>query len=73
VRLLTAAQAHLVAGDGALAEAMLDVAAPRLAEAGLHVAAQRLRASIAVFFSRHKDAPGLLLDSVAAVDPPDAP
>jgi DNA-binding CsgD family transcriptional regulator len=52
---------------------MLDVAAPRLAEAGLHVAAQRLRASIAVFFSRHKDAPGLLLDSVAAVDPPDAP
>jgi len=73
VRLLTAAQAHLVAGDGALAEAMLDLAAPRLAEAGLHVAAQRLRASIAVFFSRHKDAPGLLLDSVAAVDPPDAP
>jgi DNA-binding CsgD family transcriptional regulator/tetratricopeptide (TPR) repeat protein len=73
VRLLAAAQAHLVAGDGALAEAMLDLAAPRLAEAGLHVAAQRLRASIAVFFSRHKDAPGLLLDSVAAVDPPDAP
>ncbi len=73
VRLLAAAQAHLVAGDGALAEAMLDLAAPGLAEAGLHVAAQRLRASIAVFFSRHKDAPGLLLDSVAAVDPPDAP
>jgi DNA-binding CsgD family transcriptional regulator len=73
VRLLAAAQAHLVAGDGALAEAMLDLAAPRLAEAGLHVAAQRLRASIAIFFSRHKDAPGLLLDTVAAVDPPDAP
>jgi DNA-binding CsgD family transcriptional regulator len=73
VRLLAAAQAYLVAGDGALAEAMLDLAAPRLAEAGLHVAAQRLRASIAVFFSRHKDAPGLLLDAVAAVDPPDTP
>jgi DNA-binding CsgD family transcriptional regulator len=73
VRLLAAAQAHLVAGDGALAEAMLDLAAPRLAEAGLHVGAQRLRASIAVFFSRHKDAPRLLLDTVAAVDPPDAP
>ncbi len=72
VRLLAAAQAHLVAGDGALAEATLDLAAPRLAEAGLHVAAQRLRASIAVFFSRHKDAPGLLLDTVAVVDPPDA-
>ena len=73
VRLLAAAQAYLVAGDGALAEAMLDLAAPQLAEAGLHVAAQRLRASIAVFFSRHKDAPRLLLDTVAAVDPPDAP
>jgi DNA-binding CsgD family transcriptional regulator len=73
VRLFAAAQAYLVAGDGALAEAMLDLAAPRLAEAGLHVAAQRLRASIAVFFSRHKDAPSLLLDTVAAVDPPDVP
>ena len=73
VRFLAAAQAHLVAGDGALAEAMLDLAAPRLAEAGLHVAAQRLRASIAVFFSRHRDAPRLLLDTIAAVDPPDTP
>jgi DNA-binding CsgD family transcriptional regulator len=73
VRLLAAAQAHLAAGDGALAEALLDRAAPRLAAAGRHVAAQRLRASIAVFFSRHKDAPALLLDTVAAVDPPDAP
>jgi DNA-binding CsgD family transcriptional regulator len=73
VRLLAAAQAHLVAGDGALAEAMLDLAAPGLAAAGLHVAAQRLRASIAVFFSRHKDAPGLLLDAVAAAAPADVP
>ena len=73
VRQFAAAQAHLVAGDGALAEAMLDLAAPRLAEAGRHVAAQRLRASIAVFFSRHKDAPGILLDTAAAADPPDAP
>ena len=72
-RLFAAAQAHLVAGDGALAEALLDLAAPRLAAAGVHVAAQRLRASIAVFFSRHKDAPALLLDTVAAVDPPDVP
>jgi hypothetical protein len=50
-----------------------DPAAPRLAEAGLYVAAQRLRASIAVFFSRHKDAPSLLLDAIAAVDPPVTP
>ncbi len=73
VRLFAAAQAHLVAGDGPLAEASLDQAAPRLDEAGMHVAAQRLRASIAVFFSRHKDAPALLLGTVGAVDPPDGP
>jgi DNA-binding CsgD family transcriptional regulator/tetratricopeptide (TPR) repeat protein len=73
VRLLAAAQAYLVSGDGALAEAMLDQAAPRLADAGLHVAAQRLRASIAVFFSRHKDAPGLLLDAAAAAGRADKP
>ena len=34
VRLFAAAQAYLVAGDGVLAEALLDQAAPRLAEAG---------------------------------------
>jgi DNA-binding CsgD family transcriptional regulator len=73
VRLFAAAQAHLVAGDGTLAEALLDRAAPQLAAAGMHVAAQRLRASIAVFFSRHKDAPALLLGTAAAVDPPDVP
>ena len=73
VRLFAAAQAHLVAGDGTLAEALLDQAAPQLAEAGLHAAAQRLRAAIAVFFSRHKDAPVLLLDTVGAADPRDAP
>jgi DNA-binding CsgD family transcriptional regulator len=73
VRLFAAAQAHLIAGDGALAEALLDRAAPQLPAAGMHVAAQRLRASIAVFFSRHKDAPALLLDTVAAVSPPDVP
>ena len=73
VRLFAAAQAHLVAGDGTLAAALLDQAAPQLAEAGLHAAAQRLRAAIAVFFSRHKDAPALLLDTVGAADPRDAP
>jgi DNA-binding CsgD family transcriptional regulator len=73
VRLFAAAQAHLAAGDGTLAEASLDRAVPLLPAAGMHVAAQRLRASVAVFFSRHKDAPALLLDTVATVDPPDVP
>ena len=73
VRLFAAAAAHLVAGDGALAEALLDRAEPGLAAAGLQVAAQRLRASIAVFFSRHKAAPAILLGAVAVIDPPDIP
>ena len=69
VRLLGAARAYLAAGDGDLAEALLDQAAPWLDAAGLQVAVQRLRASIAVFFSRHKDAPQILVDAVAGVDP----
>jgi len=73
VRLFAAAQAQLAAADAVLAEASLDRAAPQLAAPGLNVAAQRLRASIAVFFSRHKDVPALLLDTVAAVDPADVP
>jgi DNA-binding CsgD family transcriptional regulator len=69
VRLFGAARAYLAAGDGVLAEALLDQAAPWLDSAGMHVAVQRMRASIAVFFSRHKDAPAILLDTVAGVDP----
>jgi len=71
VRLFAAARAHLAAGDGVLAEALLDQATPRLDAAGMHVAVQRLRSSIAVFFSRHKDAPAILLAAVAAADPRD--
>ena len=73
VRWFAAAQAHLAAGDAALAEALLDRVAPRLHAAGMHVAAQRLRASIAVFFSRHQDAPAILLDAVTTVDQNDLP
>ena len=68
VRFFAAARAHLAAGDGVLAEALLDTATPRLDAAGLHLQVQRLRAAIAVFFSRHKDAPALLLAAVAAAD-----
>jgi DNA-binding CsgD family transcriptional regulator/tetratricopeptide (TPR) repeat protein len=69
VRLFAAAQAHLAAGDGTLAQTLLDLAAPDLAATGMRVMAQRLRASIAVFFSRHKDAPAILLGAAAAADP----
>ena len=71
VRWFGAARAYLAAGDVVLAEALLDQAAPWLDAAGLQVAMQRLRASIAVFFSRHKDAPAILLDAVTRVDPHD--
>ncbi|WP_178359017.1 LuxR family transcriptional regulator [Mycolicibacterium hippocampi] len=71
LRYLAAAQAHLAAGDGPLAEALLDLATPVLDVAGMHVAVQRLRAAIAVFFSRHKDAPAILLDAATKVEPTD--
>jgi len=73
VRLLGASRAYLAAGDGVMAEALLDQAVPSLDAAGTHVAVQRMRASIAVFFSRHKDAPAILLDAVALVDPREVP
>jgi len=72
LRYLGAAQAHLAAGEGLLAETVLDLATPGLDDAGLHVAVQRMRGSIAVFFSRHKDAPAILLDAATKVGPADA-
>ena len=65
LRYLAAAQAYLAAGDGPLAEALLDLATPGLDDAGMHVSVQRMRASIAVFFSRHKDAPAILLEAAS--------
>ena len=44
-------------------EALLDLATPGLDDAGMHVSVQRMRASVAVFFSRHKDVPAILLDA----------
>lgn len=73
LRYLGAAQAYLSAGEGLLAESLLDLATPGLHDAGLHVSEQRLRASIAVFFSRHKDAPAILLDAATRVDAADLP
>ena len=73
LRYLGAAQAHLAAGDGQLAEALLDLATPELDDAGLHVSVQRMRAAVAVFFSRHKDAPAILLDAASRVEATDVP
>jgi DNA-binding CsgD family transcriptional regulator len=72
LRYLGAARAHLAAGEGLLAETVLDLATPGLDDAGMHVAVQRMRGSIAVFFSRHKDAPAILLDAATRVGPADA-
>lgn len=71
LRYLAAAHAYLAAGDGPLAEALLNLATPGLDDAGVHVAVQRLRAAIAVFFSRHKDAPAILLQAATMVEPAD--
>lgn len=71
LRYLAAAQAYLAAGDGSLAEALLNWATPGLDDSGMHVAVQRLRAAISVFFSRHKDAPAILLEAATKVEPAD--
>lgn len=71
LRYLAAAEAHLAAGDGPLAEALLDLATSGHDGAGMHVAVQRLRAAISVFFSRHKDAPAILLGAATKVEPAD--
>jgi DNA-binding CsgD family transcriptional regulator/tetratricopeptide (TPR) repeat protein len=71
LRYLGAAEAHLAAGEGSLAETVLDLATPGLDAAGMHVAVQRMRAAVAVFFSRHKDAPAILLDAASRVEATD--
>lgn len=70
-RYLAAAHAHLAAGDGPLAEALLALAAAGLVGVDARVEMQRLRAAISVFFSRHRDVPAVLLDAATAVDPAD--
>ncbi len=68
LRYLAAAEAQLAAGDGRLAEALLELARPELDDVGLHAAGERMRAAVAVFFSRHKDAPAILLDVARRVE-----
>ena len=70
-RMFGAAGAYLAAGDGILAEALLDKAAPWLDEAGRHVDVQRLRALLAMFHHRYREAWTILLEAVEDTDPRD--
>lgn len=66
-RLLGSARAYLASGDGTLAEALLDQATAGRDAEDMPLAVQRMRASVAVFFSRHKEVPAILL-AAADVD-----
>lgn len=68
-RMFGAAEAYLAAGDGILAEALLDKVAPWLDEAGRHVDVQRMRALLAMFHHRYRDAWTILLEAVDNTDP----
>jgi len=67
-RTFGAAEAYLAAGDGILAEALLDRVAPWLDDAGRHGEVQHLRALIAMFHHRYRDAWTILLEAVATAD-----
>ncbi|MCS5717762.1 LuxR C-terminal-related transcriptional regulator [Herbiconiux sp. CPCC 205763] len=68
-RMFGAAEAYLAAGDGILAEALLDKVAPRLEADGRHVDVQRMRALLAMFHHRHRDAWTILLEAIGSADP----
>jgi DNA-binding CsgD family transcriptional regulator len=64
-RLLTAADAHLISGNPAAAEIMLDLAAAGLTDPRLRARALRTRALIEMFHVRVANVPAMLLDAVA--------
>jgi DNA-binding CsgD family transcriptional regulator len=71
-RLLAAADAHMISGDPAAAQIMLDLATPHLDEPRLRACALRTRAVIEMFHVRVGGVPAMLLDAVAelgALDP----
>ena len=67
-RMFRASEAYLAAGDGVLAEALLDRAAPWLDADGRHVDVQRMRALVAMFHHRYRDAWTMLLDAIKSAD-----
>jgi DNA-binding CsgD family transcriptional regulator len=64
-RLLAAADAHLISGDPAAAEVMLDVAAAHLSDPVARARALRTRAVVEMFHVRVANVPAMLLDAVA--------
>jgi DNA-binding CsgD family transcriptional regulator len=67
-RMFRAAEAYLAAGDGILAEALLDRVAPWLDDAGRNADVQRMRALVAMFHHRYREAWTILLDAIANAD-----
>jgi DNA-binding CsgD family transcriptional regulator len=64
-RLLAAANAHLISGDPAAAEIMLDVAAAHLNDPVARARALRTRAVVEMFHVRVGGVPAMLMDAVA--------
>lgn len=64
-RLLAAADAHLISGDPAAAEVMLDMAAAHLDDPVTRARALRTRALVEMFHVRVANVPAMLLDAVA--------
>ena len=63
-RYLGAAAAHLMSGDWAAGQTVLDLAAPHLAGSA-RARARRIRASVEMFHIRAGDVPAMLLDAAA--------
>ncbi len=64
-RLLAAADAHLISGDPAAAETLLEMAAPHLNDPVSRARALRTEAVIEMFHVRVANVPAMLLDAVA--------
>jgi len=68
-RTFAAARAYLDAGDGVMAEALLQRAIPWLTASGRQVDILRTRALLAMFHQRFREAYSLLLRAIAIADP----
>lgn len=67
-RTIGAAKAYLAAGDGILAEALLDKAAPWIDEAGSRIDVKRMRALVAMFHHRGAEACEIFWEAISDAD-----